>query len=92
MIRSIRHPSNLRQYLASHRKLWHGPYVTYFSRLNDLIEADVIQDIGVPAPIAQRLLEHYPHIRAPTPAQRAFLLSVFRGQDVFLRDDMGRGK
>lgn len=42
--------------------------------------------------IARRLLSAFPHIEAPTPAQRAFLLTVNKGKDVYLKDHMGRGK
>ncbi|WVF69892.1 hypothetical protein IAT40_004675 [Kwoniella sp. CBS 6097] len=48
--------------------------------------------LGITPPLAQRLIENYPHIRYPTPAQKLFALAVGAGKEVFLKDDMGRGK
>ncbi|WVQ97937.1 hypothetical protein IAU59_005056 [Kwoniella sp. CBS 9459] len=48
--------------------------------------------LGTTPPLAQQLLKNYPHIRYPTPAQKLFILAVEAGKEVFLKDDMGRGK
>jgi hypothetical protein len=51
------------------------------------------QRAGIHPAVAQRLVEVYPQAVAPTPGQRAFLLTVMRGDtDVYLKDYMGRGK
>lgn len=43
--------------------------------------------------IVEKLIEQFPGIRAPTPAQLAFLLTIQRGaSDVYFKDSMGRGK
>lgn len=43
--------------------------------------------------VAEKLIEQFPSIKAPTPAQLAFLLTIQRGaSDVYLKDNMGRGK
>lgn len=48
---------------------------------------------GLPPPLVDRLLQAYPNLVAPTPAQLAFLMSVTRGDvDVYYKDYMGRGK
>ncbi|AFR95207.1 hypothetical protein C343_03299 [Cryptococcus neoformans C23] len=48
--------------------------------------------LGVSLPILKQLAKGFPHVQEPTPAQRLFLLAVFSGNEVYLRDAMGRGK
>lgn len=43
--------------------------------------------------VAEKLVKEFPDIKAPTPAQLAFLLTIQRGaSDVYFKDTMGRGK
>ncbi|WVQ69158.1 uncharacterized protein L199_007373 [Kwoniella botswanensis] len=49
-------------------------------------------ELGISRPLAERLISSYPHIIQPTPAQKLFLLAVGAGKEVYLKDDMGRGK
>nr|XP_018265612.1 uncharacterized protein I303_01982 [Kwoniella dejecticola CBS 10117]OBR87770.1 hypothetical protein I303_01982 [Kwoniella dejecticola CBS 10117] len=49
-------------------------------------------DSGIARPLAEALLTAYPHIVRPTQAQKLFLLAVGAGKEVYLKDDMGRGK
>ncbi|WVQ84154.1 hypothetical protein IAT38_006301 [Cryptococcus sp. DSM 104549] len=49
-------------------------------------------NLGLSPGIAQKLAENFPHIVAPTPAQKLFLLAVLAGEEVYLKDEMGRGK
>ncbi|WVR04545.1 hypothetical protein IAU60_001552 [Kwoniella sp. DSM 27419] len=49
-------------------------------------------DLGVSRRVAEQLATSCPHIIRPTPAQRLFLLAVMADKEVFLKDDMGRGK
>ncbi|KIR26215.1 hypothetical protein I309_04887 [Cryptococcus deuterogattii LA55] len=47
--------------------------------------------LGVSFPILEQLAKGFPHVQEPTPAQRLFLLAVLSGNEVYLRDAMGRG-
>lgn len=47
--------------------------------------------LGVSFPILEQLAKAFPHVQEPTPAQRLFLLAVLSGNEVYLRDAMGRG-
>ncbi|WWD07769.1 hypothetical protein V865_005873 [Kwoniella europaea PYCC6329] len=49
-------------------------------------------ELGISLPLAERLISSYPHIIQPTSAQKLFLLAVGAGKEVYLKDDMGRGK
>ncbi|OCF58904.1 hypothetical protein L486_03397 [Kwoniella mangroviensis CBS 10435] len=49
-------------------------------------------ELGISRPLAERLISSYPHIIQPTPAQKLFLLAVGAGKEIYLKDDMGRGK
>ncbi|ODN85675.1 hypothetical protein L198_07504 [Cryptococcus wingfieldii CBS 7118] len=50
------------------------------------------KDLPVSPAVLERLAASFPHITTPTPAQRLFLLSVLSGNEVYLKDGMGRGK
>lgn len=51
------------------------------------------QRAGLPRDVARKLANHFPEIQRPTPAQRAFLLSLGRGDvDIYYKDYMGQGK
>ncbi|WVW78576.1 hypothetical protein I302_100532 [Kwoniella bestiolae CBS 10118] len=49
-------------------------------------------ELGISPALAERFIDSYPHIIQPTPAQKIFLLAVGAGKEVYLKDDMGRGK
>nr|XP_031861943.1 uncharacterized protein CI109_002773 [Kwoniella shandongensis]KAA5529015.1 hypothetical protein CI109_002773 [Kwoniella shandongensis] len=49
-------------------------------------------NMGLSSSIVEQLEIRFPHIQQPTPAQKLFLLAVMAGREVFLKDDMGRGK
>ncbi|WVO12582.1 hypothetical protein L204_100187 [Cryptococcus depauperatus] len=63
---------------------------------NSLEEQDKLlpewQGLGFPHSILLQLAQHFPHVREPTEAQLLFFLSVSSGNEVYLKDDMGRGK
>ncbi|ORY27746.1 hypothetical protein BCR39DRAFT_217976 [Naematelia encephala] len=61
------------------------------ARINTASDHDWLE-LGIPPILLEKLRAQYPAIHGPTPAQRAFLLSVLRGLDVFMRDSTGRGK
>ncbi|WWC86977.1 uncharacterized protein L201_001858 [Kwoniella dendrophila CBS 6074] len=65
-------------------------------RYTSLESRDVViskwTELGISKPLADRLITSYPHILQPTPAQKLFLLAVGAGKEVYLKDEMGRGK
>ncbi|WVQ74066.1 hypothetical protein IAR50_003649 [Cryptococcus sp. DSM 104548] len=50
------------------------------------------RDLPVSPALLKQLAANFDHITTPTPAQRLFLLSVLSGNEVYLKDSMGRGK
>ncbi|KAK8846839.1 hypothetical protein IAR55_005927 [Kwoniella newhampshirensis] len=49
-------------------------------------------NMGISKSLIDQLELRFPHIQHPTPAQRLFSLAVSSGNEVYLKDDMGRGK
>ncbi|WWC67874.1 uncharacterized protein I206_101791 [Kwoniella pini CBS 10737] len=49
-------------------------------------------ELGIGQQLVENLFHAYPHINQPTQAQKLFLLAVGAGKEVYLKDDMGRGK
>ncbi|WRT64869.1 uncharacterized protein IL334_001805 [Kwoniella shivajii] len=56
------------------------------------VDVSAWTDIGIHPSLAEQLITAYPHIRYLTPAQKLFLLAIGADKEVFLKDEMGRGK